>query len=161
MMPFERMNGHIKGYVRSRSHPDACITKGYLTEECISFCTSYLQSETPVGLPSYNRHLGRLAGWGHREGSRHLQVDFAGRLTDFDRANLVVLQHLEVVDHWLEEHKRIIRKKYRNLGRQRTEAEISGADSSATTAGGVDPADGPGQYGDNVGRLVPLLDREH
>ena len=111
MMPFERMNGHIKGYVRSRSHPDACITKGYLTEECISFCTSYLQSETPVGLPSYNRHLGRLAGWGHREGSRHLQVDFAGRLADFDRANLVALQHLQVVDRWCQTTKNVPRQK--------------------------------------------------
>ena len=41
MMPFERMNGHIKGYVLNRSHPDGSISKGFLTENCIYFCTSY------------------------------------------------------------------------------------------------------------------------
>ena len=36
MMPFERMNGVMKGYVRNRSHPDASMDKGFLTYECIS-----------------------------------------------------------------------------------------------------------------------------
>jgi hypothetical protein len=69
MMPFERMNGVIKGYVRNRARPDGSIAKGFLTEECISFCTNYLGIENPVGLP-VNRHLGRLTGCGHREGRR-------------------------------------------------------------------------------------------
>ncbi|KAK1648001.1 hypothetical protein QYE76_065806 [Lolium multiflorum] len=56
MMPFERMNGVIKGYVRNRSHPDGSIVQGWLTEECISFCTNYLDIEDPVGLPQ-NKHL--------------------------------------------------------------------------------------------------------
>src|ERR1041385_9218579 len=29
IMPFERMNGHIKKYVRNRSRPDASIAKGF------------------------------------------------------------------------------------------------------------------------------------
>ncbi|KAK1691934.1 hypothetical protein QYE76_008631 [Lolium multiflorum] len=60
MMPFERMNGVIKGYVRNRSHPDGSIVQGWLTEECISFCTNYLDIEDPVGLPQ-NKHLCRWA----------------------------------------------------------------------------------------------------
>ncbi|KAK1609105.1 hypothetical protein QYE76_032778 [Lolium multiflorum] len=100
MMPFERMNGVIKGYVRNRARPDGSIAKGFLTEECISFCTSYLEIENPVGLP-VNRHLGKLAGWGHREGSREMHVDFKGRIADFERANLVALQHIDVVDPWV------------------------------------------------------------
>src|SRR4051812_38492335 len=51
MMVFERMNGHIKGYVHNRSCPDGSIAKGFLAEECISFCTYYLDIENPVGLP--------------------------------------------------------------------------------------------------------------
>ena len=90
MMAFERMNGHIKGYVRNRSRPDGSIAKGFLAEECISFCTNYLDIENPVGLP-VNRHLGKLDGSGHREGRRILHADFDFRRADFDRANLVAL----------------------------------------------------------------------
>ena len=78
MMPFERLNGHIKGYVRNRSRPDGSIANGFLAEECISFCSNFLQTEAPpLGLP-FNKHLGRLAGWGHHEGQRVKHVDFEG-----------------------------------------------------------------------------------
>ena len=73
MMPFERMNGVIKGYVRNRAHPDGSIVQGFLTEECISFCTNYLDVKNPVGLPG-NKHLGRLDGAGHKTGRRELHV---------------------------------------------------------------------------------------
>ena len=69
-------------------------------------------------------HLGRLAGWGHRDGQREMHVDFTVRRADFERANLVMLQHIEVVDHWLGEHKSVIAKKYSDLGQPRTEGEI-------------------------------------
>ena len=123
MMPFERMNGVIKGYVRNRARPDGSIAKGFLTEECISFCTSYLEIENPVGLP-VNRHLGKLAGWGHREGSREMHVDFKGRIADFERANLVALQHIDVVDPWVVEHKTFIATTYNDQGQQRTDRDI-------------------------------------
>jgi hypothetical protein len=58
MMPFERMNGVIKGYVRNRSRPNGSIAKGFLTKECISFCANYFNIEIPVGLP-INKHLDR------------------------------------------------------------------------------------------------------
>src|SRR3954467_4413769 len=45
MMPFERMNGYIKKYVRNRSRPNGSIAKGFLTEECISFCMNYLNAK--------------------------------------------------------------------------------------------------------------------
>ena len=61
MMSFERMNGVIKGYVRNISRPEGSIARGFLTEECISYCTNYIGIKTPVGLP-VNRHLSRLAG---------------------------------------------------------------------------------------------------
>ena len=60
MMPFERMNGVIKGYVRNRARPDGSIAQGLMTEVCISFCTNYLGIDNPIGLP-VNRHFGRLA----------------------------------------------------------------------------------------------------
>ncbi|KAK1609935.1 hypothetical protein QYE76_033608 [Lolium multiflorum] len=62
MMPFERQNGVMKGYVRNRARLDASMAKGFLTYECISFCQNYLSTEDDedhVGLPP-----GRTsAGW--------------------------------------------------------------------------------------------------
>ena len=87
MMPFERMNGVIKGYVCNRASPDGSIVQGYLTEECISFCTNFLDVENPVGLPE-NKHIGRLDGAGHKTGRRELQVDDSSRRADFDSQTL-------------------------------------------------------------------------
>ena len=47
------------------------MAKGFLTYECISFCQNYLSTENQdVGLPM-RKHLGRLNGYGHREGPAH------------------------------------------------------------------------------------------
>jgi hypothetical protein len=110
MIPFERINGVIKGYVRNRSCPDGSIAMGFLTEECISFCTNYLNIENPVGLP-VNKHFDRIDGWGHREGRCEMYVDFTGQRADFDRANLVAVQHMQLIDPWVEERKSSIAKK--------------------------------------------------
>jgi hypothetical protein len=63
-MPFERMNGFIKGYVRNWTRPDGSIIKGFYTEECISFCTNYMDADKYIGLP-INKHFGRHDGVGH------------------------------------------------------------------------------------------------
>ena len=125
MMPFERMNGFIKGFIHNMSHPDASIVQCYLTQECISFYESYLGVENPVvGLP-IKKHLGRLEGVGHITGSRELHVDYSGRRKDFDRANLVVLQHLQLIDPFLALHKDIIKKYHLDLGITKTDAEVT------------------------------------
>lgn len=123
MMPFERMNGFIKGFVRNRARPDGSIVQGYLTEECISFCTNHIDVEDPVGLPR-NKHIGKLDGVGHKNGRREMNVDRACRRTDFNRANLVALQHIVMVDTWVKRHKSTIKKKYTEQGKRRTEGEI-------------------------------------
>ena len=108
MMPFERLNGVIKGFVRNRSRPNGSIAKGFLIYECISFCQNYLTTENEdVGIPT-KKHLGRLGGYGHREGCRSLHVGIDGRRTDFERAHRVALQHIEVVGPWVEEHRSLI-----------------------------------------------------
>ena len=87
MMPFERLNGVIKGFVRNRSRLDGGIAKGFLIYECISFCQNYLTTENEdVGIPA-KKHIGRLDGYGHREGCRSLHVGIANRLTDFGSAH--------------------------------------------------------------------------
>jgi hypothetical protein len=81
MIPFERMNGVIKGYVHNIVRPDGSITQGFLTEDCTSFYTNYLDFHW-------------LKGVGHKTGRTELHVDYSKRRADFDRANLVALQHI-------------------------------------------------------------------
>jgi hypothetical protein len=123
MMSFERMNGVIKGYIFNRSCPHRSMAKGFLTEECISSCMNYLNIKNPIGLP-INKHLERIDGWDHHEGRREMHINFTGRLTNFDRANLVALQHMKLVDPWVEEHKSSIAKMYSDRGKLRTEGAI-------------------------------------
>ena len=70
MLAFERMND----LVRNRAHPDASVVQGDITEECILFCTNYLDVKDPIGLPA-NKHFGRLQEVGHITGWRELLVD--------------------------------------------------------------------------------------
>ena len=46
MMPFERMNGIIKGFIRNMSRPDGSIVQGYLAQECISFVRIFYMAQT-------------------------------------------------------------------------------------------------------------------
>ena len=48
-----------------------------------------------------------------------LHVSAKGRCLDFDRAHRVALQHIEVVDPWVEEHKSFVEQKFIDLGRPR------------------------------------------
>ena len=62
-----------------------------------------------------------------------MHVDFEGRLADFERANLVALQHIDVVDPWVVEHKTFIGKTYNGRGQQRTDGDIIKEDNSCFT----------------------------
>ena len=57
-----------------------------------------------MGLP-VNKHCGRLEGEGHTNGHRDVNVLRSGRQNDLDRANLVVLQHLDVLEDFVTLHK--------------------------------------------------------
>ena len=70
--------------------------------------------------PSTGTSAGSLDGVTVRVAVK-MHVDFDGRLTDFERANLVALQHIDVVDPWVVEHKTFIKKTYNDRGQQRTD----------------------------------------
>ena len=109
------------------------MAMGFLTYECISFCQNYLSTENEdVGLPT-RKHLGRLGGVGHREGSRSLFVCVHGRREDLDRAHRVALQHLQLIEPWVEEHKILIERNYMKLGRQRKNGDVSKHHNSSFT----------------------------
>src|SRR4051812_27708406 len=107
---------------------DGSIVKGYRTQDCISFCETYLcngDDDIPVvGLP-VNKHNGRLGGEVHTNGRREVHVDPSDRCNDFDRENLVVLQHLDVVDPFMRPHKETITKNYHDKGLCKMDAEVT------------------------------------
>ncbi|XP_025662248.1 uncharacterized protein [Arachis hypogaea] len=43
MYPVERALGHLKSYVRNKAAPEGCIAEGYIIEECLTFCSRYLE----------------------------------------------------------------------------------------------------------------------
>ena len=62
MMSFKRMNCVIKGYIRNMSRPEGSIARGFPTEECISYCTNYQASRTPLVCPLIGTSAGSLDG---------------------------------------------------------------------------------------------------
>ncbi|KAL8117919.1 hypothetical protein AgCh_015706 [Apium graveolens] len=85
-------------YVRNRRHPKASIVEGYSVEETIEFCTDYLASTDPVGIPR-SRHEGRLDGQGT---VGHKMITLGAEM--LDRSHLFVLQHMTEVNPYLQEH---------------------------------------------------------
>ena len=43
MYPVERYLRTLKGYVRNKAHPEGSIAEGYISEECLTFCSRFLQ----------------------------------------------------------------------------------------------------------------------
>ncbi|XP_040361508.1 uncharacterized protein LOC121049094 [Rosa chinensis] len=59
MYPIERFLLTLKEYVRNHAHPEASIAKGYLMEECMTFCGRYLDEvETKSKRPERNYNGG-------------------------------------------------------------------------------------------------------
>ncbi|KAK1373173.1 hypothetical protein POM88_029366 [Heracleum sosnowskyi] len=94
----------LKAYVRNRRLPEASIVEGYSVEETIEFCTDYLASVDPVGIPR-SRHEGRLEGQGTLG---HKMISPSAEICE--RAHLFVLQHMTEVNHYLQEHIGLIRQ---------------------------------------------------
>jgi hypothetical protein len=43
MYPVERYLHTLKGYVRNKAHPEGSIAKGYISQECMVFCSRFLK----------------------------------------------------------------------------------------------------------------------
>ncbi|WVZ49850.1 hypothetical protein U9M48_001175 [Paspalum notatum var. saurae] len=52
MYPVERYLRTLKGYVRNKSHPEGSIAEGYISEECMTFCSRFLEDvDTKLNRP--------------------------------------------------------------------------------------------------------------
>ena len=52
-----RFLSKLKSYCSNKRYPEGSIAKGYLEEECMTFCSRYLDVETRLNRPSRNAGL--------------------------------------------------------------------------------------------------------
>ncbi|KAK5826123.1 hypothetical protein PVK06_021033 [Gossypium arboreum] len=52
-----RFLSKLKSYCRNKRYPEGSIAEGYLAEECLTFCSRYLDVETRLNRPSRNAGL--------------------------------------------------------------------------------------------------------
>ena len=43
MYPVEKYLRTLKGYVRNKAHPEGSMVEGYLSKECMTFCSHFLE----------------------------------------------------------------------------------------------------------------------
>ena len=51
MYPIERYMKVLKGYTKNQYRLEASIVERYVAEEAIEFCSEYINTTTPVGVP--------------------------------------------------------------------------------------------------------------
>jgi Domain of unknown function (DUF4218) len=113
MYPFERVMGHLKGLVRSRSRPEGSIVEGYISEEVLEFYIDNLKGVEGVqhiGLPK-SRHESRLVEHG-TIGFDVVNIDYNLQ----EQAHLMVLHHMAVVAPYVSEHLSDLREQYPGKG---------------------------------------------
>lgn len=103
-----RYLGTLKSYVRNRARPEGSIAEGYLSEECLTFCSMYLHGvETRFNRPERNydggavknvglsvfSHSGRAFG----KSSMHFLSN-----DEYMAARLYVLENCENVASYIE-----------------------------------------------------------
>jgi hypothetical protein len=55
MYPIERYLQTLKGYVCNKSHPEGSIAEGYISEECMAFCSHFLEDvDTKLNRPKWH-----------------------------------------------------------------------------------------------------------
>ncbi|XP_071700593.1 uncharacterized protein [Rutidosis leptorrhynchoides] len=61
MFPFERKIGVLKGYVKNNARPEGCIAERYLDNECLTFCSMYLNDvESAFNMTERNNERGSI-----------------------------------------------------------------------------------------------------
>ncbi|KAM6597102.1 hypothetical protein CsatA_007626 [Cannabis sativa] len=114
MYPIERYLSKLKSYVRNRSKPEGCIAEGYLADECLTFCSRYMEGvETKFNCKPRNYSnlevnenllpIFQMTG-------RNLGKKYIKSLNEDTKvkAHRYVLFNCNVVDSFIEEHRNII-----------------------------------------------------
>jgi hypothetical protein len=73
MYLYERHMVVMKGYVRSRAHPEGSMIEGYTTKEVVECYKDYIKDEKIIGVP-VSRHHGKLSGKEPKERNQSLML---------------------------------------------------------------------------------------
>jgi len=53
----ERYLRTVKGYVRNKAHLEGSIAEGYIVEECLTFCSKFLNVDTKLNRPEHHENM--------------------------------------------------------------------------------------------------------
>ncbi|XP_025799550.1 uncharacterized protein LOC112879501 isoform X2 [Panicum hallii] len=100
MYPIEKYLRTLKGYVRNKAQPEGSIAEGYISKECMTFCSCFLEDiDTKLNRPAHhesstvNEPPAGLSIFGSMLQMRHYI------LSNYDEAIL-----------WINEHKELMRR---------------------------------------------------
>ncbi|KAK5824570.1 hypothetical protein PVK06_019350 [Gossypium arboreum] len=114
-----RFLSKLKSYCRNKRYPEGSITEGYLAEECMTFCSRYLDVETRLNRPSRNAGLNDLnldktylfQSYGEPIGKVEI-VELDDR--SWIQAHKYVLFHHDALEQLRNEYKQILRSRPRS-----------------------------------------------
>ncbi|XP_028060576.1 uncharacterized protein LOC114264176 [Camellia sinensis] len=109
MYPIERLLGRLKGFVANKAHPEGSIAEAYISKECTTFCSMYLDGvETLFNHPERNYDMGdRGLGLAvfTQTGAQELVTPKAGA---FDIEN----RHRKEFPKWFKDHMNELRSQH-------------------------------------------------
>ncbi|XP_062081301.1 uncharacterized protein LOC133786101 [Humulus lupulus] len=114
MYPIERYLSKLKSYVRNKRKPEGCIAEGYLADECLTFCSRYMEGvETKFNCKPRNYSNVELNGETlpiFQMTGRHLgKIDTKNLDEDTKvKAHRYVLFNCNIVESFIEEHRNMI-----------------------------------------------------
>jgi len=88
----------LKGYVENQYQSKASIIEQYITEEAIEFCSSYMPTCEPIGVPK-SSHEGKCEGKGVQE----VKIQSVSR-REVNQAHLYTLNNIVEVIPYILEH---------------------------------------------------------
>ncbi|CAL5415106.1 unnamed protein product [Camellia sinensis] len=117
MYPIERLLGRLKGFVANKAHPEGSIAEAYISKECTTFCSMYLDGvETLFNRPERNYDMGDR-GLGLAVFTQTVRpFGLMTRASDVsvaerELAHWFVLHNSTEVDKHVEEHKNLLHQR--------------------------------------------------
>ncbi|KAM3394634.1 hypothetical protein P3S68_003637 [Capsicum galapagoense] len=117
MYKIERFLCKLKRYVRNKAQPEGSFAEGYIIDECLTFCSMYLDDiETKFNRKDrndngYRKNDGPILYIYSKSVRPYKDGDYdAIPKKDFDMAQWYVLNNFEEAEPFLEEHKKELLK---------------------------------------------------
>ncbi|KAK7383378.1 hypothetical protein VNO78_29056 [Psophocarpus tetragonolobus] len=99
MYPIERFLHKLKTYVRNRNYPEGSIAEGYLADECLTFCSRYLNNDVQTKFNKLLRNLDGPVGNGMMTGLEPVV---------WEQAHRYVLFNCELTKAFVKEHEEFL-----------------------------------------------------